>query len=92
VTLNDTEMFETANEAVLFCHSYLLEKGEAAAAVYLEGLDCISDLRGARIAYNRLVAAEQRTVSQAVRYAVTSALRAVERTLDASAPRLHAVA
>lgn len=78
----DSTVFETASEAVLFCQAYLLEKGERTAAIYLEGLDCVCDPRSARIAHGRLVAAEQRTTGREARYAVISALRAVERALD----------
>lgn len=78
----ENETYESANEALLSCHAYLLEMKERGAAIYLEGLDYICDQVTARVAHTRLAAAQQKTNDSAARYMITSALQAVERALN----------
>lgn len=76
------EMYESANEAVLFCQMYLEERGQSDAAVFIEGLDPICDRITGRVARGRLVAAAQRTNDSAARHIITLALNAVDRALE----------
>lgn len=80
--LEPNSMYETANEAVLLCHAYLLEGGERAAAGCLEGLHDIHDELTASKAYDRIRAAARLLVhTSSARYPLVSALHAVERLL-----------
>lgn len=79
----ENEMYESANEAVLFCAAYLSEKRERAAALYLEGLDSICDQMTARIARSRLAAAWQQTNDKYAQHMLTAAFNAVERAMNA---------
>ena len=90
--MDSDTIFENAQEAVLNCQAYLVERGERTAAVYLEGLD-ITDKAGASAAYKQLVAAESHVQDALAQHMFTSALWAVERALQiASTPDLCAVA
>jgi hypothetical protein len=82
-TEHNTDTYESANEALLFCKMYLEEKGLADAAIYLEGLDHVCDHRTGRVAWSCLVAASQRVNDVSAMHFVTLALNAVERALQA---------
>ena len=77
-----SDTYESANEAVLFCQTYLEESGQADAVVFIEGLDPICDQVTGRVARGRLIAAAQRTNDVAARHVITLALNAVDRALQ----------
>lgn len=80
--LKPNSMYETANEAVLLCHAYLLEEGERDAAGCLEGLCDIHDERTADKACDRIRAATGLLMRpSSAKYLLVSALHAVERLL-----------
>ncbi len=87
-TLNtelDNERYDAANEAVLFCLTFLSEREEHTAASCIEGLDAITNQRTGRIAYNRLLAAQRCTRDTEAKYALNAAMHTVERALHVQA-------
>ena len=86
--LFDTEMFETANEAFLFCQERL-QKTEHRAAKLMEGLAPINVPVLGRLALRALRDIESHVTGADLEY-VYIAINAMERAL--SAPALGAVA
>lgn len=84
-------MFETANEAFLFCKGYLEEKGHADAAQHLEGLDPINAVSLGRLALKALYRARPLVTGDALEY-VDIAINAMGRAVNPTQRPLHAVA
>jgi hypothetical protein len=81
----DNDRYDAANEAVLFCLTFLSEREEHTAASCIEGIDAIIDQRTGRIAYNRLLAAHRCTRDVAAKYTLSTAMHTVERALHVQA-------
>jgi hypothetical protein len=79
--LFDNTMYETANEAFLFCRATLLRRGNLVAARYLEGLDPIHQPSLARVALQALHAAKPYARGESLEY-VNIAIDAMERALE----------
>lgn len=76
-----TPMFETANEAFLFCKDSLAKTGHLRASQYLTGLDTVNDLATGRLALGALVAAQPFVVGESREF-VAIAINAMTRAVD----------
>ena len=88
-TLFESPMYETANEAVLYCLEHLNRNGHAASTASLTGLPPVSDAAVGQVVYQRLLALRGRVSSTSVRY-IDIALNALGRAL--AEPEVRAVA
>jgi hypothetical protein len=77
-------MYETANEAVLFCKDFLQEKGFTALAERLAGNTPVNAIRPAIVVRDILLEARAQVRGEAAEY-VSIALGTVERALQGSA-------
>lgn len=76
-------MYETANEAVLFCKTYLEEEGLDDLAGCLAGLDAVNEAAIGRVAHRVLLGMQSR-VPSAHGECIATALNALERALGMS--------
>ena len=88
-TIFESPMYETANEAVLHCLSYLSRDGHAASVASLCGLPPVNEAVIGRIMYQRLVALRSQVSAASKRY-IDIAVDALGRALEQ--PELRAVA
>ena len=88
-TLFDSPMFETANEAVLYCLSHLKRNGYAGEAASLDGLPPVNEAVIGRVVYQRLRALRAHVGPTTAHY-IDIALDALGRAL--ALPEVRAVA
>jgi len=88
-TLFPNPMYETANEAVLYCLSHLQKSGHAAATASLNGLPPVSEAVVGRVVFQRLTALRPH-VKVASKHYIDIALDALGRALKL--PETRAVA
>lgn len=88
-TLFDSPMFETANEAVLYCLSHLKRNGHAVESSSLDGLTPVSEAVVGRVMYQRLNALRMHANATSAHY-IDIALDALGRAL--ALPEVRAVA
>jgi hypothetical protein len=90
-TLFTNPMYETANEAVLFCQEFLQEKGYLQFAIQLAGFTPVSCYNVAVIVRDILVGMQTRVRGEAAEY-VAIALSTVCRAINGERTPLSAVA
>ena len=88
-TLFLNPMYETANEAVLYCLSHLQKNGYADSTASLNGLSPVSEAVVGRVVFQRLTALRPHVTATSKHY-IDIALDALGRALEM--PEVRAVA